>query len=241
MQHGPGAENAFGGVAQAFSESVPILVVPGRLPAAPGQLLPELQLDPEHAARHQVGRAAHHRAGPSRTCCAAPSSSCATAGPARCCIEVPVDVWNEEMPDDWVHTPSFTARSGARPGRRRRGGRRCWRSAERPVIYAGQGVHYAQAWDELRTLAETLEHPGHHLHRGQERLPREPSAVARQRRPGQSAAGQALPRRRRRDPRRRLQLRADRLRRRHAAGQDDHPRHPRSDGPQQGRGRRSTA
>ena len=32
MQHGPGAENAFGGVAQAFSESVPILVVPGGYP-----------------------------------------------------------------------------------------------------------------------------------------------------------------------------------------------------------------
>ena len=28
MQHGPGAENAFGGVAQAFSESVPLLVMP---------------------------------------------------------------------------------------------------------------------------------------------------------------------------------------------------------------------
>src|ERR1700740_1911390 len=32
MQHGPGAENAFGGVAQAFSESVPILVIPGGYP-----------------------------------------------------------------------------------------------------------------------------------------------------------------------------------------------------------------
>src|SRR5215217_8090454 len=29
MQHGPGTENAYGGVAQAFSESVPILVMPG--------------------------------------------------------------------------------------------------------------------------------------------------------------------------------------------------------------------
>ena len=28
MQHGPGAENAFGGVAQAYSESVPIVVLP---------------------------------------------------------------------------------------------------------------------------------------------------------------------------------------------------------------------
>src|SRR5580698_5371157 len=32
MQHGPGAENAFGGVAQAYSESVPILVVAGGYP-----------------------------------------------------------------------------------------------------------------------------------------------------------------------------------------------------------------
>ncbi len=28
MQHGPGSENAFGGVAQAYGESVPILVLP---------------------------------------------------------------------------------------------------------------------------------------------------------------------------------------------------------------------
>ena len=28
MQHGPGAENSFGGVAQAFGESVPVLIMP---------------------------------------------------------------------------------------------------------------------------------------------------------------------------------------------------------------------
>ncbi len=32
MQNGPGAENAFGGVAQAFSESVPILLLPAGMP-----------------------------------------------------------------------------------------------------------------------------------------------------------------------------------------------------------------
>src|SRR5229473_7021357 len=31
--------------------------------------------------------------------------------------------------------------------------------AERPVIYAGQGVHYAKAWTQLRELAELLEAP----------------------------------------------------------------------------------
>ena len=32
MQHGPGTENAFGGVAQAFGDSVPIVVLPGGFP-----------------------------------------------------------------------------------------------------------------------------------------------------------------------------------------------------------------
>ena len=34
MQHGPGAENAFGGVAQAYGEAVPILVLPMGYPRA---------------------------------------------------------------------------------------------------------------------------------------------------------------------------------------------------------------
>jgi acetolactate synthase-1/2/3 large subunit len=32
-------------------------------------------------------------------------------------------------------------------------------AAKRPVIYAGQGVHYARAWESLRELAELLEAP----------------------------------------------------------------------------------
>src|SRR5438445_5487560 len=32
LQHGPGAENSFGGVAQAYGDSVPIVVLPGGYP-----------------------------------------------------------------------------------------------------------------------------------------------------------------------------------------------------------------
>ena len=33
MQHGPGSENVFGGVAQAFADSVPVVVLPMANPA----------------------------------------------------------------------------------------------------------------------------------------------------------------------------------------------------------------
>ena len=32
MQSGPGSENAYGGIAQAFGESVPLLVIPAGYP-----------------------------------------------------------------------------------------------------------------------------------------------------------------------------------------------------------------
>ena len=57
MQHGPGAENAFGGIAQAYGDAVPILVLPHGL-SAPHRARPaELQLGAQHAPRHQVRRA----------------------------------------------------------------------------------------------------------------------------------------------------------------------------------------
>src|SRR2546423_2760326 len=40
MQHGPGTENAFGGVAQAYADSVPIVVLPGGYPRRINQLPP---------------------------------------------------------------------------------------------------------------------------------------------------------------------------------------------------------
>src|SRR5918999_3852694 len=40
MQHGPGTENAFGAVAQPYSEGVPMLVVPGGYGRAQMQIRP---------------------------------------------------------------------------------------------------------------------------------------------------------------------------------------------------------
>jgi acetolactate synthase-1/2/3 large subunit len=78
--------------------------------------------------------------------------------PGPVLLEVPADVWNEEVPDDWSHTPSFTAKSAPDPADVATAATVLAR-AERPVIYAGQGVHWAQAWHELRALAETWNIP----------------------------------------------------------------------------------
>jgi acetolactate synthase-1/2/3 large subunit len=157
MQHGPGAENAFGGVAQAFSESSPILVVPGGYPRHLAHYYPNFSstlnmrnitkwAEPLTSGRStpDVLRRAFFQLRNGR--------------PGPVLIEVPADLWNEEVPDGWVHVPSFTARSGPDPAAVAEAAR-VLAAAQHPVIYAGQGVHYARAWAELKDLAEAWNIP----------------------------------------------------------------------------------
>ena len=152
MQHGPGAENAFGGVAQAFSESVPILVVPAGYPRRLAGYFPNFNSvqNMRHVTKwaetltmgRMVGEVMRRAFFQLRN---------GRGGPVL--IEVPVDVFNEDIPDDFAHTPAFKAKSGPDPEAIAAAAGVLAR-AERPVIYAGQGVHYAKAWDELKALAE---------------------------------------------------------------------------------------
>jgi acetolactate synthase I/II/III large subunit len=157
MQHGPGAENAFGGVAQAFSESVPILVVPGGYPRRLAHYYPNFNstLNMGHVTKWaepltmgkavpEVMRRAFFQLRNGR--------------PGPVLIEVPLDVWGEDVPDSWTYTPSFAAKSGPDPHAVTEAAH-VLASAERPVIYAGQGVHYAKAWKELKALAEAWNIP----------------------------------------------------------------------------------
>ena len=57
MQLGPGTENAFGGVAQAYGESVPIVVLPAGYPRTMTDRSTQLQRLPQLSAHHQIGRA----------------------------------------------------------------------------------------------------------------------------------------------------------------------------------------
>jgi len=62
------------------------------------------------------------------------------------------------VPDGWTYTPAPRLRVAPDP-RAVTEVAAALVAAERPVIYAGQGVHYAKAWTQLRELAELLEAP----------------------------------------------------------------------------------
>ena len=157
MQHGPGSENAFGGVAQAFSESVPILVVPSGYPRRLSNYYPNFNstLNMRHVTKW---------AEPLTMGSAIPEvmrrifSQLRNGRPGPVLLEVPADLWNEEVPDGWTHTRAFTARSAPDPAVVAEAAQ-VLAAAERPVIYAGQGVHWAKAWDELKALAEAWNIP----------------------------------------------------------------------------------
>ena len=157
MQHGPGAENAFGGVAQAYSESVPILVIPAGYPRRLAHYYPNFNstLNMQHVTKWaepitmgkavpEIMRRAFFQLRNGR--------------PGPVMIEVPLDVMGEEVPEGWVYDPAFSAKSGPTPADIDAAAAVLAR-AERPVIYAGQGVHYGKAWAELKMLAETWNIP----------------------------------------------------------------------------------
>jgi acetolactate synthase-1/2/3 large subunit len=73
-------------------------------------------------------------------------------------VEIPFDLFDDEVPGDWDYAPA-PRRLTAPPVDDVDRVAAALIAAERPLIYAGQGVHYAQAWDELRALAELLEAP----------------------------------------------------------------------------------
>jgi acetolactate synthase-1/2/3 large subunit len=157
MQHGPGAENSFGGVAQAYSESVPILVLPMGYARRVAQIDPNFRSavsmqtvtksseaiwstsEIPNIFRRAFSRLRNGRGGPAL-------------------VEMPMDIFNEELSGPVAYDPVVAARYGPDPADVRRAAEALV-AAINPVIYAGQGIHWARAWSELKTLAEMLGAP----------------------------------------------------------------------------------
>lgn len=157
MQHGPGTENAYGGVAQAYAESVPVLVLPQgyarRLAHVRDNYNASISM--RDISKHsepiilpnEVGNVMRRAFSQLRN------------GRLRpVVVEVPWDVATEDVSEDINYQPVVSTRSAPDPAAISQVARSLV-EARRPVIYAGQGVHWANAYQELKELAELLAAP----------------------------------------------------------------------------------
>lgn len=158
MQAGPGAENAFSGIATAYSDSVPILLLPVGHARSTSQVFhffrsvqayaPVTKWTEEIALANQVPEVMRRA-----------FSYVKMGRPGPVLIEIPADLAVEEIPQAELHyTPvkrTITEACAADVA----AAARVLVGAHAPVIVAGQGVLYAEASDELIELAELLQSP----------------------------------------------------------------------------------
>ena len=157
MQSGPGSENAFGGVAQAYGDSAPILVLPMGYSRKLTNVQPNFNsaLNYRHVTKlsEQVILAETVPEVMRRAI-----TQVRNGRPRPVLVEFPTDVFDEEVPGPFDYRPVPALRTGPDPDAVTVAATMLL-NAQRPVIYAGQGVHYAEAWASLRDLAELLEAP----------------------------------------------------------------------------------
>ena len=159
MQYGPGAENAYPGVATAYSDSTPILLLPLGEPRERQGIAPHFNSVPNYAG---VTKYVEQINAPSRTTQimrrAFAGLHQGRVGPVM--VEIPSDIALEEVDESaffWSGRVRRTMSQGNPSDVEAAARALC--SARYPVIHAGQGVLYARAYDELIELAELLQVP----------------------------------------------------------------------------------
>jgi acetolactate synthase I/II/III large subunit len=157
MQHGPGTENAFGGVAQSFGDSCPVVVLPAGYARNINQVRPNFnaalnfrnvtkwseQVTVADATAEALRRA---------------FTQVKNGRPGPVLVEFPTDILREEIGDSIAYEKTPRLKSGPDPQSVAKIAEALV-AAQRPVIVAGQGVHYGKAWPQLQALAELLEAP----------------------------------------------------------------------------------
>jgi thiamine pyrophosphate-dependent acetolactate synthase large subunit-like protein len=143
-QHGPGIENGMGAIAQAYSESVPLLVLPMGYLRKAAQVAPNfsslITLRPFVKSVESITSGAEVLAIMRRAFAQLRNGR---GGPVV--VEIPFDVWQEDVPEPLDYQPTVVARYGPDPQDVKRAVDLLL-SAKQPIFYVGQGVHYARAW-----------------------------------------------------------------------------------------------
>jgi acetolactate synthase-1/2/3 large subunit len=156
MQYGPGAENAFPGVATAYSDSTPVLFLPLGHPRERAQVFP-LFSSARTFASVTKNVETLNLAGEVGEVMRRAFTLLKMGRPGPVMVEIPADVALEDVPA-FDYAPVKATRTGGDAQDVMRAATALV-EAQRPILLAGQGVLYAEATDELLELAELLQAP----------------------------------------------------------------------------------
>lgn len=156
MQYGPGIENAYGAIAQAFSDNVPILCLPTGQSRTRRGVAPNFRAAAALAAVTKASYAIDLIERLPQTLQHA-FARLRNGKPGPVAIETPYDILDEEAAIP-AYRPAPRSVSAAAPDEARRL-LDAVLAARSPVILAGQGVLYAGAAAELLEFAELLAIP----------------------------------------------------------------------------------
>jgi acetolactate synthase-1/2/3 large subunit len=156
VQHGPGAENAYAGIAQAFADGSPLLFLPGGNPGARGDITPNFDaVQSYRSVTRWSARINQADRVPALMRRAFTLLRSGRLGPVL--LELPVDLAGVQLaPVDYL--PPQPLRAAADPQAVQEAAR-ALRAARRPLLHVGQGVMWSEACAELRELAELLQAP----------------------------------------------------------------------------------
>jgi acetolactate synthase-1/2/3 large subunit len=156
-QAGPGIENAYPGIAQAFSENVPMLVIPAGLPLERQYLHPVFRAADAYRSITKWSALAHSvQELPDLMRRAYHAMRSGKGGPVL--VEVPNEIFDAEYTGTLDYTPVPPQRSAPDPDTIKLAVEMLL-AAKHPLLWAGQGVHYADAGERLAALAELVPAP----------------------------------------------------------------------------------
>ena len=159
MQNGPGAENAFAGVATAYSDAVPMLLLPLGHPRARDGVFPlfssvrsfsDITKSVEQiSTASQIGETMRR---------AFARLKMGRPGPVM--VEIPTDIADAEVDASVLESyKPVKATVSKADSHDVLSAARALLDAKAPIIHAGQGVLYANATEELVELAELIQVP----------------------------------------------------------------------------------
>src|SRR3979409_2278233 len=153
-QAGPGIENAFPGIAQAYAENVPLLIVSGGLPLARHYLRPVFRAADVYRPVTKWSALAHSvQELPDLMRRAYQAMRRGKGGPVL--VEIPDEVWQAEHQGELDYKPVPVLRAAPDPDAIWQAARMLL-AAKSPLLWAGQGVLYAEASEQLAALAELV-------------------------------------------------------------------------------------